>query len=82
MSNTNYVTTYTTILGVPTTIITPIVNNKSSSTINEYTFNPYTVYSKEERRIYRENKKDFIKLKLQMEQQRILFRQLKYRYDS
>ena len=79
MSNTDYLTRRTTILGVPTTIITPIVNNKSSS---ESTFNPYKTYSEEERRIYRENKKDFIKLKLQMEQQRILFRQLKYSYDS
>ena len=82
MSNTDYITRRTTILGVPTTIITPIINNKSSSTTSENTFNPYKKYSEEERRIYRENKKDFIKLKLQMEQQRILFRQLNYSYDS
>ena len=82
MSNMNYATSYTTILGIPTMVISPIVTSNTTSTASEYTFNPYTVYSEEERRVYREKKKDFIKLKLQMEQTKVLFRQLKHSYDS
>ncbi len=78
----DYVTRQTTILGIPTTVISPVVNQRISSNVNNGTFNPYKVYSEEERRVYRKKKEDFIKMKLQMEQTKILFKQLKHSYDS
>ncbi len=81
-SKMDYVTRQTTILGIPTTVISPVVKQYSSSNANNGTFNPYKVYSDEERRVHRKQKEDFIKMKLQMEQTKILFKQLKHSYDS